>query len=168
MHVEDFLCFLKSYIYSYNMAAGGEVGLKAELQNNGLFQSLHGHIRDILMQADEVPRVDLYKLIEEYNKSKTNTEEIQKVAELLFPLVNQAYMNKLQARGINEQPNLQLVTRKKCDEQRKKLASDIVDMFLYYVKRSDIFPKDILTKGCKYVDIIDNHTVEQPVSGQGS
>ncbi len=36
-------------------------------------------------------------------------------------------------------------------------------MFLYYVKRSDIFPKDVLAKGCKYVDIIDYHTVEQPV-----
>ncbi len=51
------------------MTAGGEVGLRAELQNNGLFQSLHGHIRDILVQADEVPRGDLYKLIEDYNKS---------------------------------------------------------------------------------------------------
>ncbi len=87
------------------MAAGGEVGLRAELQNNELFQCLHGDIRVIFVQADDVPRGDLYKLIEEYNKSKTNTEELQKVAELLFPVVNQAYMNKLQALGINEQPN---------------------------------------------------------------
>ncbi len=105
------------------MAASCEVGLRAELQNNGLFLSLHGHIHDILVQADEVPRGDLYKLIEEYNKPKTNTEELQKVAQLLFALVNQAYMNKPQASGINEQPNLHLVTR-------KKMASDTVDMFL--------------------------------------
>ncbi len=31
------------------------------------------------------------------------------------------------------------------------------------MKRSDIFPKDVLAKGCKYIDIIYNHTVEQPV-----
>ncbi len=73
-------------------------------------------------------------------------------------------MNKLQASGINEQLNLHLVTRKRSDGQWKKLASDIDDMFLYYVKRSDIFPKDVLAKGCKYIDIIDKHTVEQPVN----
>ncbi len=39
-------------------------------------------------------------------------------------------------------------------------------MFLYYVKKFDIFHKHVLAKGCTYFDITENQTVVQLVNNK--
>ncbi len=58
------------------MATSGEVAFRAELQNNRLCQRLRGHIIDIIVQVDEVPRGNLYQMIHDYSMSKINVEEL--------------------------------------------------------------------------------------------
>lgn len=46
------------------------------------------------------------------------------------------------------------------------MARYVIYMFLYYVKKFDIFHKHVLAKGCTYFDITENQTVVQLVNNK--
>ena len=133
------------------MAESEDVSEKAEKKNINITSAMDTIDQTILHHLDKLDSTAkgdvLDSLMTDFEK-----DTLTECREVIFVYARGRYCETLKGTGVVDKPKL-LLKRRNGEKACELLAKDIIELFVYATEMGDIFPKEVVSSTCLFVEI---------------